>query len=47
MSDANAILEELGKPGSLEFTDAEGNAVLDGTDVETAEGRDHSGRNGK
>src|SRR5699024_828994 len=25
VSDANAILEELGKPGSLEFTDPEGN----------------------
>ena len=47
VSDANAILEELGKPGSLEFTDAEGNTVLDGTDVETAEGGITPGRNGK
>ncbi|MCH1982978.1 protein translocase subunit SecD [Ruminococcus sp. OA3] len=48
VSDANAILEELGKPGSLEFTDAEGNTVLDGTDVETAEGgitQDDTGNN--
>ena len=48
VSDANAILEELGKPGSLEFTDAEGNTVLDGTDVETAEGgitQDETGNN--
>ena len=30
VSDANAILEELGKPGSLEFTDPEGNVVLEG-----------------
>lgn len=48
VSDANAILEELGKPGSLEFTDAEGNTVLDGTDVDTAEGgitQDDTGNN--
>lgn len=38
VSDANQILEELGQPGSLEFQDEEGNAVLEGTDVETAEG---------
>ena len=36
VSDANAILEELGKPGSLEFQDAEGNVVLEGTDIKTA-----------
>jgi SecD/SecF fusion protein len=48
VSDANAILEELGKPGSLEFTDAEGNVVLDGTDVAEAEGgitQDDTGNN--
>ncbi|MCI1305252.1 MAG: protein translocase subunit SecD [Lachnospiraceae bacterium] len=38
VSDANAILEELGKPGSLVFQDAEGNTVLSGTDVAGAEG---------
>jgi SecD/SecF fusion protein len=38
VSDANAILEELGKPGSLEFQDSEGNTVLSGTDVASAEG---------
>ena len=38
VSDANQILEELGQPGSLEFQDEEGNVVLEGTDVETAEG---------
>lgn len=38
VSDANRILEELGQPGSLEFQDEEGNVVLEGTDVETAEG---------
>ncbi|MGI6006976.1 MAG: protein translocase subunit SecD [Ruminococcus sp.] len=48
VTDANAILEELGKPGSLEFTDSEGNVVLDGTDVAEAEGgvaRDNTGNN--
>ena len=48
VSDANAILEELGKPGSLEFTDPEGNVVLDGTDVAEAEGgvaQDDTGNN--
>ncbi len=37
VSDANAILEELGKPGSLEFSDMEGNTILTGDDVATAE----------
>lgn len=38
VTDANAILEELGKPGSLEFQDAQGNVVLVGSDVEDAQG---------
>lgn len=33
VSDANAILEELGKPGSLVFVDVDGNTVLTGSDV--------------
>ncbi len=33
VSDANAVLEELGKPGSLKFTDMEGNVILTGVDV--------------
>lgn len=37
VSDANAILEELGKPGSLVFMDAEGNVVLSGTQIEEAQ----------
>ena len=37
-TDANAILEELGKPGSLQFVDEDGNVVLDGTDIAGAEG---------
>ncbi len=36
VSDANTILEELGKPGSLVFNDKDGNEVLTGSDVETA-----------
>ena len=39
VSDANKVLEELGKPGSLAFQDSEGETVLSGTDVETAEAR--------
>lgn len=36
VSDANRILEELGKPGSLQFKDESGNVVLEGTDVKSA-----------
>ena len=35
-TDANAILEELGKPGSLEFKLEDGTVVLDGSQVEDA-----------
>lgn len=38
VTNANDILEELGKPGSLEFCDEDGNVVLEGTDIENAEG---------
>lgn len=37
VSDANAILEELGKPGSLQFQDTSGNVLVDGSDIESAE----------
>ncbi len=33
VQDANAVLEELGRPGSLEFRDIAGNLILDGTDI--------------
>ena len=36
VSDANAILEELGKPGSLEFQNSDGETVLTGADIEDA-----------
>ena len=39
VTDANKILEELGKPGSLQFTLADGTEVLTGTDVESAEAK--------
>ena len=35
-TDANAILEELGEPGTLEFADENGNVLLTGDDVKTA-----------
>lgn len=37
VSDANAVLEELGKPGSLKFTDMEGNVILTGDQVSGAQ----------
>lgn len=39
VSDANKILEELGKPGSLQFALMDGTEVLTGTDVESAEAK--------
>lgn len=36
VSDANAILEELGKPGSLIFADEQGNVLLTGDQVSSA-----------
>lgn len=36
VSDANAILEELGKPGSLVFTDEAGKVILTGDQVSSA-----------
>lgn len=36
VSDANQILEELGRPGSLVFKDEEGKEVLSGTDIADA-----------
>lgn len=37
VSDANAILEELGKPGSLEFQLEDGTVVVDGSQVVSSE----------
>ncbi|MBQ7796528.1 MAG: protein translocase subunit SecD [Lachnospiraceae bacterium] len=38
VSDANQVLEELGKPGSLYFYDSNQNIILEGTDVASAQG---------
>lgn len=37
VSDANTILEELGKPGSLEFQLSDGTVVLTGSDIKDAQ----------
>ncbi len=36
VQDANEVLEKLGKPGSLEFWDYQGNVILEGTDIADA-----------
>ncbi len=41
VSDANKILEELGKPGSLEFRLEDGTVVLTGTQVASASAKTH------
>ena len=38
VSDANKILEELGKPGALSFQDENGEVVLEGSDISNAQG---------
>lgn len=37
VSDANAILEELGKPGSMEFQNESGETLVSGTDIKNAQ----------
>ncbi len=39
VTDANKILDELGKPGALEFRTEDGKTVLTGSDIETATAR--------
>ncbi len=39
VSDANKILDELGKPGALEFRTQDGETVITGADVESASAR--------
>lgn len=39
VSDANEILEELGQPGTLEFQTSDGETVLTGSDIKTAEAK--------
>ncbi|MFA9465217.1 MAG: protein translocase subunit SecD [Velocimicrobium sp.] len=37
VTDANEILAQLGKAGSIQFSDEDGNVVIDGSDIQTAE----------
>lgn len=46
-SDANEILTELGKPGSLVFMDSQGNTILTGDQVASAQGGMVDGNAGK
>lgn len=46
-SDANEILTELGKPGSLVFMDSQGNTILTGDQVSSAQGGMIDGNTGK
>lgn len=39
VNDANKILTDLGKPGSLEFQTSDGETVLTGSDIKTAEAK--------
>lgn len=48
VTDANVILEDLGKPGSLQFCDSEGNVFMTGDDVVEAQPgtyKDNTGNN--
>ena len=48
VTDANVILEDLGKPGSLQFCDSEGNVFMTGDDVVDAQPgtyKDNTGNN--
>ena len=47
VSDANAILEELGRPGSLEFQDITGKVLVEGTDIKSAEAKGYTDNLGK
>ena len=47
VTDANEILAELGKPGSLEFFDKNGELVLEGTDVKEAQAATQQDQMGK
>lgn len=46
VSDADEILEALGKAGSIEFKDEDGNLVIDGSDIETASAETVQGSSG-
>lgn len=42
IQDANAILEELGKPGSIAFYDPDNNLVVDGNSIKSADAQQYS-----
>lgn len=42
VSDANTILEEMGKPGSLEFQNASGETLLTGSDIKNAQAQTYT-----
>lgn len=46
VTDANAILEELGQPGSLIFMDTEGNVIITGNDIDSAEAQAYKDNTG-
>lgn len=47
VEDANAILEELGKPGSLEFQNTAGETLLTGTDIKDAQAQTFNDQSGQ
>lgn len=47
VSDANTILEEMGKPGSLEFQTTDGKTILSGADVKDAQPETRSDEKGQ
>ena len=46
VTDANAILEELGQPGSLLFVDTEGTLIVTGDQIKSAEAQAYKENNG-
>ena len=47
VTDANAILEELGQPGSLLFVDVKGNVILTGNDIKSADAQTYQDNRGE
>ncbi|WP_075718131.1 protein translocase subunit SecD [Roseburia sp. 499] len=47
VSDANTILEEMGKPGSLEFQTSAGETILDGNDIKDAQPETYTDEQGR
>lgn len=47
VSDANTILEEMGKPGSLEFQTSAGETILSGADVKDAQAKTYTDDKGQ